>query len=94
MKFIYLSIFLTSNAFAATPPRNETTVPLGEAGVKNLGIETIAAEESTFEQNISLAVSRVKSFKSEFIKVSSSRKVMSYCASKAASQVIHHRSSI
>jgi multidrug efflux pump subunit AcrA (membrane-fusion protein) len=54
MKFIYLSIFLISNAYASTPPRNETTVPLGEAGVKNLGIETIAAEESTFEQTISV----------------------------------------
>ncbi|MFN4873530.1 MAG: hypothetical protein ACK5JP_06955, partial [Akkermansiaceae bacterium] len=54
MKFLSITLLFISSIFAATPPRNETTVPLGEAGVKNLGIETIAAEESTFEQTISV----------------------------------------
>jgi membrane fusion protein, heavy metal efflux system len=54
MKVIHLTIFLFCSAIAATPPRNETTVGLDAAGVHNLGIETISAEEATFERTISV----------------------------------------
>jgi membrane fusion protein, heavy metal efflux system len=54
MKILFLTFILISSIFAATPPRNETTVVLNDSGVKNLGIETIAAEESTFEQTITV----------------------------------------
>lgn len=54
MKAIYLTIFLVINSIAASPPRNETTVPLDATAVQNLGIETAAAEEATFERTISV----------------------------------------
>lgn len=44
--------FLVFSAVAQTPPRNENTVVLDAIGVKNLGIESVAVEESTFEQTI------------------------------------------
>jgi cobalt-zinc-cadmium efflux system membrane fusion protein len=44
---------MITSAFAAeAPPRNENTVVLDATGVKNLGIETVAAEESSFERSI------------------------------------------
>ena len=53
MKFLSLSALLITSALAAeAPPRNENTVVLDAAGVQNLGIETVAVEESTFERTI------------------------------------------
>jgi cobalt-zinc-cadmium efflux system membrane fusion protein len=53
MKFLLFTILLITSAIAAeTPPRNENTVVLDATGVKNLGIETVAVEESTFEHTI------------------------------------------
>ena len=55
MKIIFtLTLTLAiSSAFAAnTPPRNETTIVLDENAVKNLGIETVEAEESAFERTV------------------------------------------
>lgn len=54
MKLPFLTTILISSAIAASPPRNETTVTLDAAGVQNLGIETVAAEETTFERTISV----------------------------------------
>jgi len=53
MKFLS-SIFYSCFAVVAIAqaPRNETTVPLDAARVQNLGIETVAAEETTFESTI------------------------------------------
>lgn len=45
-------LFITSIFAAESPPRNETTVVLDEAGVKNLGITTIVAEQSDFEKTV------------------------------------------
>jgi multidrug efflux pump subunit AcrA (membrane-fusion protein) len=50
MKF--LTVLFTTAALAAEAPRNESTVVLDATGVKNLGIETVAAEESDFERTI------------------------------------------
>lgn len=51
MKFLsYLLCF--STLALAQAPRNETTVGLEEVEVKNLGIETVPAEESDFERTI------------------------------------------
>jgi multidrug efflux pump subunit AcrA (membrane-fusion protein) len=53
MKFLSVSLLLIASAIAAeTPPRNEQTVVLDATGVQNLGIETVAVEESAFEQSI------------------------------------------
>ena len=53
MRFLSITIFLLASAFSAqTPPRNENTVVLDASGVQNLGIETVAVEESTFERTI------------------------------------------
>ena len=55
MKIIFtLTLTLAiSSAFAAnTPPRNETTIVLDENAVKNLGIETVEAEEAAFERTV------------------------------------------
>jgi multidrug efflux pump subunit AcrA (membrane-fusion protein) len=53
MKFLPVSLFLITSAIAAeTTPRNEQTVVLDATGVQNLGIETVAVEESTFERGI------------------------------------------
>ncbi len=52
MKILSLTAILIGSAFAASPPRNVNTIVLDEIGVKNLGIETVAAEESTFESTI------------------------------------------
>jgi multidrug efflux pump subunit AcrA (membrane-fusion protein) len=53
MKFLPVSLFLISSAIGAeTAPRNEQTVVLDATGVQNLGIETVAVEESTFERGI------------------------------------------
>ena len=55
MKIIFkLTLTLAiSSAFAAnTPPRNETTIVLDENAVKNLGIETVEAEEVAFERTV------------------------------------------
>jgi multidrug efflux pump subunit AcrA (membrane-fusion protein) len=50
MKF--LTILFTATALSAEAPRNESTVVLDATGVKNLGIETVAAEESDFVRTI------------------------------------------
>jgi len=52
MKIPFLSILLIASAFSAEAPRNENTVVLGATGVANLGIETVAAEETTFERTL------------------------------------------
>ncbi len=53
MKILSLTAILITAAFAAEPPpRNQNTIVLDEIGVKNLGIETVAAEETTFESTI------------------------------------------
>jgi hypothetical protein len=53
MKFPSLSALLITTALAtAAPPRGENTVVLDALGVNNLGIETIAVEESPFERTI------------------------------------------
>lgn len=54
MKILSLTAFLISNAIAASPPRNETTIVLDATAIQNLGIETISAEEATFERAISV----------------------------------------
>jgi cobalt-zinc-cadmium efflux system membrane fusion protein len=52
MKILSLTAILITSAIAASPPRNETSVLLTATEVKNLGIETVAAEESDFERTI------------------------------------------
>ncbi len=52
MKFSIICLALAAAAVAQDPPRNENTVVLDEVGVQNLGIETVAAEESAFETTI------------------------------------------
>lgn len=53
MKFSALLLLLaTATLTAETPPRNDNTVVLDAIGVKNLGIETVTVEESTFERTI------------------------------------------
>jgi cobalt-zinc-cadmium efflux system membrane fusion protein len=53
MNHLTLLLLLTAT-LAAEAPRNENTVILDATGVKNLGIETVAAEESDFEKTIPL----------------------------------------
>ena len=51
MKYPFLSILFIASAFAAeAPPRNENTIVLDANAIRNLGIETVAAEESSFER--------------------------------------------
>jgi cobalt-zinc-cadmium efflux system membrane fusion protein len=53
MKFSILLSLLTASAIAADKPaRNETSVVLDATGVKNLGVETVAAEEAAFERTV------------------------------------------
>lgn len=55
MKIIFpltLTLAISSTFAATTPPRNETTIVLDENAVKNLGIETVEAEESAFERTL------------------------------------------
>lgn len=55
MKIIFpiaLALALPSALAANTPPRNETTIVLDENAVKNLGIETVEAEESAFDHTL------------------------------------------
>lgn len=52
MKYTTLSILIIASAFSAEAPRNENTVVLDATGVANLGIETVAAEETTFERTL------------------------------------------
>ncbi|MEX1114610.1 MAG: efflux RND transporter periplasmic adaptor subunit [Akkermansiaceae bacterium] len=53
MKFLSLSALLITSVLAAeAPKRNDNTVVLDATGVRNLGIETVAVEESTFERTI------------------------------------------
>ena len=50
-----LFLILTAACHGAagqTPPRNEQTVTLNETGVRNLGIETVQAEETDFHTSI------------------------------------------
>ena len=53
-KFIPLiiSLALSGNIGAADPERLANTIVLDETGVKNLGIETVEAEETTFEETL------------------------------------------
>lgn len=44
-----LIAFLIASANAEAPPRNENTIVLDANAIRNLGIETVAAEESSFE---------------------------------------------
>ena len=51
MKYTFLSILFIASAYAAeAPPRNENTIVLDPNAIQNLGIETVAAEESSFER--------------------------------------------
>lgn len=53
MKFSILLSLITASALAAEKPaRNETSVVLDATGVKNLGVETTAAEEAAFERTV------------------------------------------
>jgi cobalt-zinc-cadmium efflux system membrane fusion protein len=53
MKFLPIQFLLITAALAAeAPTRNENTVVLDATGIQNLGIETSAAEESTFDSTI------------------------------------------
>jgi multidrug efflux pump subunit AcrA (membrane-fusion protein) len=52
MKIPSLTILLIASTFAAEAPRNENTVVLDATGVANLGIETVAAEETAFERTL------------------------------------------
>ena len=53
MKFSILLSLITASALAADKPaRNETSVVLDATGVKNLGVETTAAEEAAFERTV------------------------------------------
>lgn len=52
MKFLTASAIIITSAFAAEAPRNENTIVLDSIAIQNLGIETIAAEEATFENSI------------------------------------------
>lgn len=52
MKFPILTLLLITSAFAAEAPRNENTVVLDATGVANLGIETVAAEETALERTL------------------------------------------
>lgn len=53
MKFAIFLSLLTASAMAADKPaRNETSVVLDATGVKNLGVETTAAEEAAFERTV------------------------------------------
>lgn len=52
MKILSLTAILIGSTFAATAPRNETTIGLHPEAIQNLGIETIAAEETTFERTV------------------------------------------
>jgi len=54
MKIPFLSILLIASAFAAEAPRNENTIVLDANAIRNLGIETVAAEESSFETTLSV----------------------------------------
>ncbi|MBL9143568.1 MAG: efflux RND transporter periplasmic adaptor subunit [Verrucomicrobiaceae bacterium] len=58
--FVLLSLLLASSAFAeGKSERLANTVVLDAAGVKNLGIETIEAEETRFEETV-FALGRVE----------------------------------
>jgi multidrug efflux pump subunit AcrA (membrane-fusion protein) len=53
MKFSFLLTLLATSAMAAEKPaRSETSVVLDATGVKNLGVETVAAEEAAFERTV------------------------------------------
>jgi len=53
MKFSILLPLLAASAMAAeTPGRNDSTVVLDATGVRNLGVETVAAEEAAFERTV------------------------------------------
>jgi membrane fusion protein, heavy metal efflux system len=53
MKFLSITLLIATTAFAAeAPPRKENTIILDARGVRNLGIETVTVEESTFERTL------------------------------------------
>ncbi len=49
---LLVTLFTLSALNAEAPKRNENTVVLDETGIQNLGIETVAVEESDFEQTL------------------------------------------
>ncbi len=51
---VVISYLLALSVVAQTPTRNQNIVVLDAVGVKNLGIESVAVEESTFERTVSV----------------------------------------
>ena len=58
-RFISLSLAACSVVSAADPGRKDNTVILDESSVKNLGIETVEAEETIFEETV-FALGRIE----------------------------------
>jgi len=58
-KFISLVLAATCAIHAADPSRKDNTVILDESSVKNLGIETVEAEETLFEETV-FALGRIE----------------------------------
>ncbi len=56
---LLLFFFVATAVWAAEPDRKANTVVLNEIAVKNLGIETIEAEERTFEETV-FTLGRIK----------------------------------
>ncbi|MES2983162.1 MAG: efflux RND transporter periplasmic adaptor subunit [Verrucomicrobiota bacterium] len=52
MKILSLTAIFIGSAFAASAPRNENTIVLDTNAIQNLGIETVAAEETAFESTV------------------------------------------
>lgn len=59
LRFIYSSLCLAGLLFAADPGRQQNTVILDETSVKNLGIQTVEAEETLFEETV-FALGRIE----------------------------------
>lgn len=59
LRFPIALLSLGSLLFAADPGRQQNTVILDETSVKNLGIQTVEAEETTFEETV-FALGRIE----------------------------------
>ncbi len=59
LRYIISFLCLTGFIFAADPGRKDNTVILNESSVKNLGIETVEAEETVFEETV-FALGRIE----------------------------------
>lgn len=57
--FIITLLFVACGLVAADPSRQQNTVILSESSEKNLGIETVEAEETTFEETV-FALGRIE----------------------------------